>query len=244
MVISGMLFCKCTNKDASKQEGADNLTSKVSTQVEGNVAGTACDVIIGDIHFTKSINGADASVKIQDDGSVLFIAKENTDYFSDPSGKLSNTTAPILLTKVDNTKPFTLTAKVTPEFKLNDLYNAGVLYVYVNDSFFQKQCFEQDERGNHRMVTVRTMGTSDDSNHDVIQQPFVYMKISSDGQTIASYYSLDNENWQMVRLYENNYPSELWLGISSQCPKGEGTQTVFEGISLEDKSVSDFRIGV
>ncbi|MDV6249463.1 DUF1349 domain-containing protein, partial [Wolbachia endosymbiont of Zaprionus taronus] len=78
----------------------------------------------------------------------------------------------------------------------------------------------------------------------IIEQPYVYMKISSDGQTVASYYSLDNKVWQMVRLYENNYPDELWLGISSQCPQGKGVKGIFEDLNLEKKSVSDFRLGL
>lgn len=244
IVISGMLFYSCTNKDTSKQIEVSNIPSDNPAQINGIVSGTECDVTIGNIHFTKSINGAASSIEKQEDGKILFTAKEKTDYFSDPNGKLSNTTAPILLTRVDNTKPFTFTAKVTPGFNETDLYNAGVLYVYANDSFFQKHCYEQDERGKHRVVTVQTVGTSDDSNHDVVEQPYVYLKISSDTHTIASYYSLDNVNWQMVRLYENSYPSELWLGISSQCPKGKGNETLFEGISLEEESVSDFRMGI
>ncbi len=117
-------------------------------------------------------------------------------------------------------------------------------YVYVNDSFFQKLCFEQDERGKHRVVSVRTVGTSDDNNHDIVVQPYVYMKISSDAQTIASYYSLDNKNWQMVRLYENNYPAEIWMGISTQCPMGKGSKSIFEEITSTKESVSDFRLGI
>lgn len=48
----------------------------------------------------------------------------------------------------------------------------------------------------------------------------------------------------MVRLYENNYPEEIWLGISSQCPVGKGTQSIFEDLVLEKQSVSDFRLGI
>ena len=36
--------------------------------------------------------------------------------------------------------------------------------------------FEQDERGKHRVVTVRTVGTSDDNNHEVIKQDNIYYK--------------------------------------------------------------------
>ena len=236
--VSALTSCN-TNSETAK------TAMKEETKTDSAfVNGSPCDIKLSSIHFTKAINGADTLIKTEANEKVIFKAGEKSDYFSDPDGKLSNTTAPMLLSEVDNTKPFTLTAKVTPEFTEKGLYNAGVLYIYVNDSFYQKFCFEQDERGNHRVVTVRTMGTSDDNNHDIVKQPFVYMKISSDTKTVASYYSLDKKNWQMVRLYKNNYPKKIWMGISTQCPVDKGTQSIFEEINLEEKSVSDFRLGI
>lgn len=202
-----------------------------------------CDIRLPNIHFTRSINGADTLALVQDSGKIAFRVGEKKDYFNDPDGKLSNNTAPLLLSQVDNTRPFTLNVKVTPIFTPGGIYNAGVLYIYVNDSLYQKLCFEQDERGKHRVVSVRTKGTSDDNNHDIVEQGFVYMKISSDTKTVASYYSLDNKNWQMVRLYKNDYPKTIWMGISTQCPQDTGTLSYFEDIRLEQSSVSDFRMG-
>ena len=111
---------------------------------------------------------------------------------------------------MDNAKPFTLQAKVTPEFTKERLYNAADLFVYANDTLWQKLAFEQDEFGNHRVVSVRTNGTSDDNNHDKQIVTSLYLKISSDTRTIASYYSLDKKEWHMVRLYKNDYPSKLY----------------------------------
>jgi len=101
-----------------------------------------------------------------------------------------------------------------------------------------------DERNKVRIVTVRTIGTSDDNNHDVIEAKSVYMKISSDTKTIAFYYSLDNKTWQLVRLFRNEFPAAVWLGVSAQSPLGNGTSAVFEELSLTKRSVSDFRLGV
>jgi len=236
--LSALTSCNTKNETAKTAMKEETKTDSAF------VNGSPCNIKLSSIHFTKAVNGADTLIKTEANEKVIFKAGEKSDYFSDPDGKLSNTTAPMLLSEVDNTKPFTLTAKVTPEFTEKGLYNAGVLYIYVNDSFYQKFCFEQDERGNHRVVTVRTMGTSDDNNHDIVKQPFVYMKISSDTKTVASYYSLDKKNWQMVRLYKNNYPKKIWMGISTQCPVDKGTQSIFEEINLEEKSVSDFRLGI
>lgn len=235
-----LIFASCNKNKEITAASTTEKTAKDSAVVNGQ----PCDIQLSSIHFTKAVNGADTLITKESNEKITFKAGEKSDYFSDPEGKLSNTTAPMLLSQVDNTKPFTLTAKVTPHFTEKGLYNAGVLYIYVNDNFYQKFCFEQDERGNHRIVTVRTMGTSDDNNHDVVKEPSVYMKISSDTKTVASYYSLDKKNWQMVRLYKNNYPSQIWMGISTQCPVDKGTQSIFEEIKLEDKSVSDFRLGI
>ncbi|MBO9586365.1 MAG: DUF1349 domain-containing protein [Flavobacterium sp.] len=240
IILSLSVLLSCNNKNESSKAASKEETKTDSAFVNGS----PCDIKLSSIHFTKAVNGADSLIKLEANEKITFKAGEKSDYFSDPNGKLSNTTAPMLLSKVDNTKPFTLSAKVTPEFTEKGLYNAGVLYLYVNDRFYQKFCFEQDERGNHRVVTVRTMGTSDDNNHDVVKVPSVYMKISSDTKTVASYYSLDKKNWQMVRLYKNNYPKEIWMGISTQCPVDKGTQSIFEEINLEEKSVSDFRLGI
>ena len=60
----------------------------------------------------------------------------------------------------------------------------------------------------------------------------------------GSPYSLDKKNWQLIRLFKNDYPASIWVGISTQCPLGEGTSAVFEDISLTKQSISDFRLGI
>ncbi|MEI6949211.1 DUF1349 domain-containing protein [Paraflavisolibacter sp. H34] len=234
-VFSG---CAANNEAASQPE-----ESQVGTNDSLAIRGDSCTIKLENVHFTQAINGADTLAVVQGPGKIKFSVGEKKDFFNDPDGKLSNNTAPVLLSVVDNTKPFTLTAKVTPEFTPTGLYSAGVLYLYVNDSLYHKFCFEQDERGKHRVVTVRTRGTSDDNNHDIVTQPYIYMKISSDTKTVASYYSLDNKNWQMVRLYKNDYPGKIGVGISAQSPVDKSSVSYFEDLKLESSSVKDFRMG-
>lgn len=244
ILTAGFLFSlitiiSCSEKKTPEKSAIDN------SQVQENykVAGNDCNIRVGNIEFTKSINGADTLVSIDGDKINLKVGGEK-DYFSDPDGKLSNNTSPILLSKIDNTKPFTISAKITPEFTKQGTYNAGVLFLYSDEGFWQKFCFEQSEGGEHRIVTVRNRQTSDDNNHDIVEQSFVYMKISSDTKTIACYYSLDNIKWQMVRLHKNDYPEILYVGISTQCPVDKaGSSAIFEELSLSQKSVTDFRLG-
>lgn len=165
-----------------------------------------------------------------------------SDFFNAPDGIDKNANAPILMKMIDNTKPFTFTAKVKPNFA--DTYDAGAIYIFHNNDLWQKFAFEMDERRLTRLVTVRTLGTSDDNNHDAVSQDNVYMKVSSDVTSIGFYYSIDGENWQLVRLYRNEYPTPIYIGLSSQSPMGNGIDTQFSDIKLSDKSIQDFRLGL
>ncbi len=238
-ILAGIfILTSCQPKDSVKCDESQQIKSETAMNKI-----TDCKISAGNITFTNAINGADNCVKLLNNGALEFYCAEGLDFFSDPNGKLSNTTLPILLVPVDNTKPFTLIAKVTPEFTTEGMYNAADLFVYSSDSLWQKLAFEQDEYGNHRIVTVRTIGTSDDNNHDKLDVPSVYMKISSDTKTIASYYSIDKKKWNMVRLYKNSYPKNIYLGISSQSPKKGSCTSQFEEISLSFDNVNDFRLG-
>ena len=217
-----------------------NDTTSDSTRTK-ITEGDSCSIIVSNIEFTKSINGANESATVVGDKLVLLSSAEQ-DNFNDPDGKLSSNSAPVLLTPIDNTAPFTFTAKVTPV--LDDTYDAGTLYIYLNPNWWFKFAFEKDERHKNRIVTVRTIDTSDDNNHDVVDSESVYMKISSDGKTVGFYYSIDNVNWQLVRLFRNDYPTETWVGLGSQSPIGNGTSVVFEDLTLTQSSVEDFRMGI
>ena len=199
-----------------------------------------CHIKLPGIAFTRSLNGAAAHAKVEE-GRLTLTSDARRDNFRDPDGKLSNNTAPLLLTEVDNKQPFTLAARITPTFLKT--YDAGTLYIYVREDLWLKMAMEMDERGKHRMVSVRTSGTSDDNNHDVIEAKSVYMKISSDTKTVGFYYSLDKKSWQLIRLFKNDYPPSIWVGIGTQSPLGEGTSAVFEDVSLTTRSISDFRLG-
>jgi regulation of enolase protein 1 (concanavalin A-like superfamily) len=201
----------------------------------------ACRITLPGITFTRSLNGAAAHAKVEN-GRVTLASDARRDNFRDPNGKLSNNSAPVLLSEVDNKQPFTLTARVTPTFLKT--YDAGTLYIYVKEDLWIKLAMELDERNKTRMVSVRTMGTSDDNDHDVVTAKSVYMKISSDTKTVGFYYSLDKKTWQLIRLFKNDYPASIWVGVSTQSPVGNGTSAVFEDLSLTHQSISNFRLGI
>ncbi len=225
---------------------ASNAPVEETSQAADTVAVSAvsCDKTLGGIHFTKMLNGAD-TMATEKDGVISFRSVSGQDFFCDPNGVDVNLKAPILLTEIDNTKPFTLTARIRPGFSEKGTYNAGVLYLYENDAHWQKFCFEQDERGNHRVVTVRTIGTSDDNNSEVITgQDYVYYRYASDTKRIGSYFSRDGKTWTMVRLYKNDFPGTFYVGISSQCPSDDPESICeFSELSLKTEGIENFRFG-
>ena len=206
-----------------------------------SLPGENCMIKFSGITFTQSLNNASKNTTVEN-GRLTIHSDAKKDYFNDPDGKLTNGTAPVLLTSVNNEEPFTLTAKITPSFKA--MYDAGVLYVYSTEKHWQKFCFERDERGRTRVVSVRTIETSDDNNHDILTGEAVYFKLSSDTKTLGMYYSTDNSTWNLARLYKNDFPAEIWLGLSAQSPIGDGTDAVFENCSLTNIAVKDFRAGL
>lgn len=216
-------------------------SNSIKQQTEEKETLSLCDIVIGDVHFTSQKNNAAQGITIVGD-TMKFVAGAQTDYFRSPDGSVINS-SPVVFTEIDNTKPFTFTAKVEPQFTKDGTYSAGVLYVYESDTHSQKMCFEQDEYGDHRVVTVRTIETSDDNNHQSISGKSVYMRISSDGKQIGSYYSEDGTTWRMARLYKNDYPSKILLGLSSQSPKANFHTSFFTEVSIANKAVTDFRCG-
>lgn len=190
--------------------------------------------------FTRALNKAETHVSRE--GDVLRLSSPpKSDSFRDPDGKVSVNTAPTLLLDVDNTAPFTFSGKLTPSFAAT--YDAGAFYLWVREDLWLKFALERDERGKTRIVTVRTNNTSDDNNHDVVTAPSVFLKISSDTKTIGFYYSVDNESWQLVRLFRNEYPAKIALGVSAQSPTGEGNVVRIEKLGFALRPIADFRLG-
>jgi regulation of enolase protein 1 (concanavalin A-like superfamily) len=229
LVSALLLVSGCLTKGTNENKIATNI-----------IDGDTCLINVSGIEFTKSFNHAKHSAKVETDRLIL-TSPAKSDYFNEPDGKAVYGNAPVLLTRIDNMQPFTFQVKVTPTF--TGTYDAGALYIYQDPKWWFKFALEQDERKKARIVTVRTMETSDDNNHDVVDSASVFMKISSDVKTIGFYYSVDEETWQLVRLFKNDYPKELWLGLSAQSPIGNGNSVVFEKASLTPTSVKDFRLG-
>jgi regulation of enolase protein 1 (concanavalin A-like superfamily) len=191
--------------------------------------------------FDTGMNNADKQM-MKDKDSITLTSTKETDFFIEPGGAYEKSDAPLLLKKVDNTKPFTLTAELKPDHIVK--YDAGMLFIFVDEKHWVKFAFEADERMNTRVVTVRTNETSDDNNHEVVKDSIIFLKISSDAKSVGFYYSTDNKIWNLVRVFKNEFPKNIFAGIGTQSPAGNGNKTIFYGVQFSETPVKDFRSGI
>jgi regulation of enolase protein 1 (concanavalin A-like superfamily) len=225
MLFFGLLAA--CNQTREKPEIATATSSRVSL---GTVA-----------RFDTSLNNADKQ-SIRDSATLTMSATKETDYFIEPGGAYEKADAPLALKKIDNKKPFTFTAELKPEHNVK--YDAGMLFILVDEKHWVKFAFEQDEHGNNRIVTVRTNSSSDDNNHDVVNDSLVFMKISSDTKSVGFYYSTNGSVWTLVRVFKNEFPQNILVGIGTQSPAGAGNKTIFYGAAFSDSAIRDFRTGM
>ena len=219
--------------------GCNNNSSNTANNQEP-VTMENIDLGIAGITFTKTINNGSKHYEAND-SVVIIDGIDATNYFIAPDGGRTEATAPILLTEIDNNKPFTFTTRV--ESSIDKIYDAGAVYIFVDNSRWLKFAFERDEKLRCRVVTVKTEGSSDDNNHDIIEQDHVYMRVSSNTKQIGFYYSLNGADWNLARIYRNEYPAKIWLGISSQSPKEGNNIARFSNMSLTEDYISNHRLG-
>ncbi len=64
-----------------------------------------------------------------------------------------------------------------------------------------------------------------------------------EGFVFCTHYSLDGENFYMVRLFHLPVEKTVKVGIEDQSPAGEGGLRFYSHITLENKTVKNMRAG-
>lgn len=181
---------------------------------------------------------------INEGNEVVIYAPGHTDWFNNPvpeDGKLSApvANAPFFYTEV--TGDFVFRAKVRPNFR--SVYDACALMVIQDETLWTKAAFEKSDFGTTAAVCVVTNGISDDANGCNIQQEEVWLQIVRVGDVFCTHYSLDGENFDMVRLFHLPVEKTVKVGIEAQSPASEGGLRFYSDISLENRTVANLRAG-
>lgn len=178
----------------------------------------------------------------EENNRIIISAGGKTDFFVDPALNAVMSNAPLYMTEIKG--DFSFSCKVKPLFKAK--YDAGAVMLYIDDYNWIKFAFEKTDLGYPAVVSVLTKDYSDDCNGEEIPHDSIYLKMSRKEGLTGLYYSLDGIIWKMKRLFrfEGNYYRNIFLGIESQSPVGEGCEVEFSEINLLEKPVKDFRKGI
>jgi hypothetical protein len=164
---------------------------------------------------------------------------EKVDYFRSPRGDTVKENAPYLWTTWEG--DFVARALVRPTFA--STYDSGVLMIRADEQNWAKLCFERTDFGTTAAVSVVTRGYSDDANGADLGVSELWLQAARVGNLVAFHYSLDGENWRMVRFFRLEMPAQVRVGLVAQCPAGPGTTIDFLYFSIAPMSLKNVRAG-
>lgn len=182
--------------------------------------------------------------KYEEKKSFAIYAPGKTDYFNNPvsnGGKYDDPigNAPFYYTEMEG--DFVFRVLVRPEFQ--DVFDAASIMVIENDKLWAKAAFEKTDFGTFAIVGVVTNSLSDDTNGVNIQQDEVWLQMTRVDNCFAIHYSLDGENYYMMRLFTLPLGKSVKVGVEAQSPVGKGGYRYFDNLSIELKTVHNIRSG-
>jgi len=165
-----------------------------------------------------------------------------TDWFFHPAGEVRRANVIRAGMTVDE-EVFTLSARVSVDFC--SAFDAGALFVQVDEDNWAKLAFELSGAGEPTVVSVITRGTSDDADGPSLQGDSVWLRVHGNGDTLAFHFSVDGRYWRFLRWF--TLPGlarrPLRIGVAVQAPTGEGCSARFSELSLDHRVIADLRNG-
>ncbi|MDQ0086717.1 regulation of enolase protein 1 (concanavalin A-like superfamily) [Paenibacillus anaericanus] len=163
----------------------------------------------------------------KEDGLIMD-ASANADFFKDPGGKHIAESAPFLYVQVDSS--FQLTTQI--QVDMLHLYDSGCLMLMADDNNWAKLCFEFNGEYATIVSVVTKNGSSDDCNSERVMVETPYLRIEKNGLTISFYYSIDGQDWKLIRYFGMESSTPFIAGVVAQSPMGSGCRVNFKYLSL------------
>ena len=179
-----------------------------------------------------------------EDGRLVAAAPPHTDLYVDPSGEdlagTGTTVSPPTLLGTPPEGDFQLGCRVTVDFR--SAYDAGVLLLHTDDRTWAKLCFERSPAGQPMVVSVVTLGVSDDANAFDVHGGQVWLRVSRIDRVHAFHASTDGRTWRLVRVFRlgDRAPD---IGFEAQSPTGDGCTVTFDEIRFVPERLADPRDG-
>jgi hypothetical protein len=170
--------------------------------------------------------------------SITIKAGPKTDFFNDPSTNSVIASAPLLYKEISG--DFIATALLKPEF--SDMWNALSIMMHIDDRNWIKLAFENSDATGKSIVTVVTRNISDDANGVILNETdLVWLKLARKIDNYSLHWSVDGENYKMARLAAMPHSDSVKIGISAQCPVGDGAIHEVLYFSVEEKTIDNIR---
>lgn len=187
----------------------------------------------------------EAEIIIEED-KIIITAPPQCDFFNGATENneegflpdaLSN--APFYYTEIDG--DFVMRAKVSHDF--NDVYDSASLMIMKDLTCWAKACYEHTDFNTHAVVSVVTNGVSDDCNGCNLEGNSAWLQICRVGKDFAFHYSIDGENFYMMRQFHLPVDSTIKVGLLAQAPRGNGGKRIYEHLSIVKETVKNIRAG-
>ncbi|WP_328874757.1 DUF1349 domain-containing protein [Streptomyces sp. NBC_00287] len=199
------------------------------------------EVKIAELPFGLVARGAGAW---STDTGLRLSAAARTDLFCDPAvAETADPGDPVRLVG-EVRGDFQLSARVEVDFR--DTFDAGVLFLQLDEDRWAKLCFEYTPQGEPSVVSVVTRGDSDDANSQLVPVRHTWLRISRLGRAFAFHSSDDGEYWRMIRYFslgELSADVPVRVGFLAQAPHGEGCEATFSQIEFHQRTLAGLRDG-
>ncbi len=164
-----------------------------------------------------------------------------SDMFIDPAGDEGARPDAGRLTGLPNDQDFTFAARVTVKF--GEVFDAGVLLVYLSDRRWAKLCYEFSPQRRPTAVTVVTHGISDDSNSFATAGGPLWLRVTRSGRAWAFHASEDGALLAAAALLQPGRD----VGRPGRLPRpvaaGPGCTAMFDSISFRVGAPANLRDG-
>jgi regulation of enolase protein 1 (concanavalin A-like superfamily) len=179
-------------------------------------------------------------------GAVVAAAPAHTDFYINPGGEESADAESLLnAATLLGTPPdgdFQLSARVTVDFQSQ--YDAGVLFLSVDEQHWAKFCFEFSPAAEPMVVSVVTRGVSDDANAFVVPERSVRLRVSRVDRAYAYHACTDVKTWRLIRVFGlGDAVTNHRVGFAAQSPTGDGCTVTFDEIRFMQQRLTDLRDG-
>ena len=172
---------------------------------------------------------------------VAATATQKSDLFADPAGDGASQLNALTLLGEPPAGDFTFEARVRVGFR--DVFDAGVLLVWVDEGHWAKLCFEYSADREPMVVSVVTRGVSDDANGFVVDGDEVHLRVSRIGRSLAFHASTDGTRWIFVRNFALPGSEAARIGFEAQSPMGPGCHVEFTDTAYAQRTLADLRDG-